>query len=101
MKSLKILLFVFYTNSKLEIDQTPLNLIPDSHFSLNNNVDLSVIKEMEDMKKEYLNCLKIFGIKRQSFYHCVGKDYRKVSRELRDVTLKSENELKQGFIDSI
>lgn len=76
-------------------------MVPDANFSFSDQVSLKAIQKFLDAKKEFLGCLRILGVKRESFIKCVGLNYSKVNRKLHSIILSSENELKEGFASNI
>ena len=99
---LKISFLITFVSSKMFIDETKLNLIPDSNFSFNNNFnDGKLSEKFENEKNLIVNCLKINGIKRKSFFKCAGKNYFKVNQRFSKLLLNSEIELKEKFLKTI
>ena len=70
-----VMLLLFLCNSKFEVKKDRLELIKDEEIKMTEGVNLKVISKMSNLKNDFLNCLKLHGVKYSSFKKCVGTDY--------------------------
>ncbi len=98
-----VFLSIFFTiyTCKLSIDDNPMNLVDDEfiysspqrgtfHWGLFQD-------KIEKLSQHFLDCIMKNGLKKESFYNCVGKDYSKVKYKMVENLQDAEASLKIEF----
>ena len=99
---LLFLIFFCYIKTELNIlqEEKPLNLIDDDDLYYDHEKGFNkktYQTNLEILSRSYKKCLQKHGIKKSSFDLCVGENYHKIDRDMRQELQLNEASLKESF----